>query len=244
MPTLAYTGKQSTGSKECGAYALTACLLALGKIPTQTTSLTYILPTVETQSGDTMDSGKVIMRTANVPPSAVKEDLTDPCAQEIYKITGLLQDEKDVKKDVHVDEQAKNSRIYPPVYSNDPDCKGLNPASALAWVAAQLGCTVAVWVDQDVRDALNQLYPREEPLLIKMRTSLPKISFVIDDIEPDLPDGAVRLVLVDNGSHWLAQDSELCYYDPATGAITEDLPAVYYDDKGNEKITGCYITLS
>lgn len=90
MPTLAYTGKQSTGSKECGAYALTACLLALGKIPTQTTSLTYILPTVETQSGDTMDSGKVIMRTANVPPSAVKEDLTDPCAQEIYKITGLL----------------------------------------------------------------------------------------------------------------------------------------------------------
>lgn len=144
MPTLAYTGKQSTGSKECGAYALTACLLALGKIPTQTTSLTYILPTVETQSGDTMDSGKVIMRTANVPPSAVKEDLTDPCAQEIYKITGLLQDEKDVKKDVHVDEQAKNSRIYPPVYSNDPDCKGLNPASALAWVAKQLGCTVAV----------------------------------------------------------------------------------------------------
>ena len=120
----------------------------------------------------------------------------------------------------------------------------MNPASALAWVAAQLGCTVAVWVDQDVRDALNQLYPREEPLLIKMRTSLPKISFVIDDIEPDLPDGAVRLVLVDNGSHWLAQDSELCYYDPATGAITEDLPAVYYDDEGNEKITGCYITLS
>ena len=71
MPTLAYTGKQSTGSKECGAYALTACLLALRKIPAQTTSLTYILPTVETQSGDTMDSGKVIMRTANVPPSAV-----------------------------------------------------------------------------------------------------------------------------------------------------------------------------
>ena len=243
MPTLAYTGKQSTGSKECGAYALTACLLALGKIPTQTTSLTYILPTVETQSGDTMDSGKVIMRTANVPPSAVKEDLTDPCAQEIYKITGLLQD---VKKDVYEDEdeQAKNPGTYPPVYSNDPDCKGLNPASALAWVAKQLGCTVAVWVDQNVQATLNQLYPREEPLLKGMQAPPSNISFVIDDIEPDLPDGAVRLVLVDDGSHWLAQDSELCYYDPATGAITEDLPAVYYDDEGNEKITGCYITLS
>lgn len=244
MPTLAYTGKQSTGSKECGAYALTACLLALGKIPTQTTSLTYILPTVETQSGDTMDSGKVIMRTANVPPSAVKEDLTDPCAQEIYKITGLLQDEEDVKKDVHVDKQTKNSRIYPPVYSNDPDYKGLNPASALAWVAKQLGCTVAVWVDQNVQATLNQLYPREEPLLKGMQAPPSNISFAINGIEPNLPDGAVRLVLVDNGSHWLAQDSELCYYDPATGAITKDLPAVYYDKEGNEKITGCYITLS
>lgn len=244
MPTLAYTGKQSTGSKECGAYALTACLLALRKIPTQTTSLTYILPTVETQSGDTMDSGKVIMRTANVPPSAVKEDLTDPCAQEIYKITGLLQDEEDVKKDVHVDKQAKNPRIYPPVYSNDPDYKGLNPASALAWVAAQLGCTVAVWVDQNVQATLNQLYPREEPLLKGMQAPPSNISFVIDDIEPDLPDGAVRLVLVNDGKHWLAQDSKLRYYDPATGAITEDLPDDYYDDEGNENITGCYITLS
>ena len=243
MPTLAYTGKQSTGSKECGAYALTACLLALRKIPAQTTSLTYILPTVETQSGDTMDSGKVIMRTANVPPSAVKEDLTDPCAQEIYKITGLLQDEEDVKKDVHVDKQAKNPRIYPPVYSNDPDYKGLNPASALAWVAAQLGCTVAVWVDQNVQATLNQLYPREEPLLKGMQAPPSNISFVIDGIKPELQDGAVRLVLVDDGSHWLAQDSELRYYDPATGAITKDLPDDYYDE-GNEKITGCYITLS
>jgi hypothetical protein len=243
MPTLAYTGKQSTGSKECGAYALTACLLALRKIPTQTTSLTYILPTVETQSGDTMDSGKVIMRTANVPPSAVKEDLTDPCAQEIYKITGLLQD---VKKDVYEDEdeQAKNPGTYPPVYSNDPDYKGLNPASALAWVAKQLGCTVAVWVDQNVQATLNQLYPREEPLLKGMQAPPSNISFAINGIEPNLPDGAVRLVLVDNGSHWLAQDSKLRYYDPATGAITEDLPDDYYDDEGNENITGCYITLS
>jgi hypothetical protein len=64
------------------------------------------------------------------------------------------------------------------------------------------------------------------------------ISFAINGIEPNLPDGAVRLVLVDNGSHWLAQDSKLRYYDPATGAITEDLPAVYYDDKMSHISTG------
>ena len=120
----------------------------------------------------------------------------------------------------------------------------MNPASALAWVAKQLGCTVAVWVDQNVQATLNQLYPREEPLLKGMQAPPSNISFAINGIEPNLPDGAVRLVLVDNGSHWLAQDSELRYYDPATGAITEDLPAVYYDGKGNKKITGCYITLS
>ena len=39
----------------------------------------------------------------------------------------------------------------------------------------------------------------EEPLSSD-EDLLAKISFVIDDIEPDLPDGAVRLVLVDNGN--------------------------------------------
>ena len=35
---LNYQGKQDNGSNECGAYALTACLLALGKLPLDTRS--------------------------------------------------------------------------------------------------------------------------------------------------------------------------------------------------------------
>ena len=57
---LHYNGKQPYGSNQCGAYALSACLLALGKAPQDdATDLEYQLP------------GLPWSRSARVPPSQV-----------------------------------------------------------------------------------------------------------------------------------------------------------------------------
>lgn len=199
--TLSYTGKQTHGSNECGAYALTACLLALAKAPGQSTRLSYPVP------------GMGWSRTADVPASAVNSTShADPCAQKIYAITGMF----------NISNNAYEQHLT----------SGLNPVSALAWVARTLGCAVSVWVNTTAFTQLQVVYPLEKCMTAKVLGAEPTIS----GTAPLLGSNEVRLVLVENGAHWIAQASN-GYYDPASGLITATMPGSYTS-------TGCYITLS
>lgn len=198
---LHYNGKQPYGSNQCGAYALTACLLALGKAPQDDAiDLEYQLP------------GLPWSRSARVPPSQVDPTTSmDPCAANIYTITGLC------------NPVTLAYEQYTTV--------GVNPVSALAWVAQEMGCKVSVWVNNIAYNDLSALYPLEQAMIHAVLGTDP----IISNVEPEFKNDEVRLMLVQGGGHWVARGSN--YYDPATGSMTTDMPGGYVSSQ-------CHITLS
>lgn len=198
---LHYNGKQPNGSNQCGAYALTACLLALGRAPQlNAIDLEYQLP------------GLPWSRSARVPPSQVDPATSsDPCAANIYTITGLC------------NPVTLAYEQYTTV--------GVNPVSALAWVAQEMGCKVSVWVNNIAYNDLSALYPLEQAMIHAVLGTDP----IISNGEPELNNNEVQLMLVQGGGHWVARGSN--YYDPATGSMTTDMPGGYVSSQ-------CHITLS
>lgn len=199
---LHYNGKQPYGSNQCGAYALTACLLALDKVPKPKNpiDLEYQLP------------GLPWSRSARVPPSQVDPATSmDPCAANIYTITGLC------------NPVTLAYEQYTTV--------GVNPVSALAWVAQEMGCKVSVWVNNIAYNNLSALYPLEQAMIHAVLGTDP----IISNGEPELNNNEVQLMLVQGGGHWVARGSN--YYDPATGSMTTDMPGGYVSSQ-------CHITLS
>lgn len=199
---LHYNGKQPYGSNQCGAYALTACLLALDKVPKPKNpiDLEYQLP------------GLPWSRSARVPPSQVDPATSmDPCAANIYTITGLC------------NPVTLAYEQYTTV--------GVNPVSALAWVAQEMGCKVSVWVNNIAYNNLSARYPLEQAMIHAVLGTDP----IISNIEPEFKNDEVRLMLVQGGGHWVARGSN--YYDPATGSMTTDMPGGYVSSQ-------CHITLS
>ena len=199
---LHYNGKQPYGSNQCGAYALTACLLALDKVPKPKNpiDLEYQLP------------GLPWSRSARVPPSQVDPATSmDPCAANIYTITGLC------------NPVTLAYEQYTTV--------GVNPVSALAWVAQEMGCKVSVWVNNIAYNDLSARCPLEQAMIHAVLGTDP----IISNIEPEFKNDEVRLMLVQGGGHWVAQGSN--YYDPATGSMTTDMPGGYVSSQ-------CHITLS
>lgn len=199
---LHYNGKQPYGSNQCGAYALTACLLALDKVPKPKNpiDLEYQLP------------GLPWSRSARVPPSQVDPATSmDPCAANIYTITGLC------------NPVTLAYEQYTTV--------GVNPVSALAWVAQEMGCKVSVWVNNIAYNDLSARYPLEQAMIHAVLGTDP----IISNVEPEFKNDEVRLMLVQGGGHWVAQGSN--YYDPATGSMTTDMPGGYVSSQ-------CHITLS
>lgn len=199
---LHYNGKQPYGSNQCGAYALTACLLALDKVPKPKNpiDLEYQLP------------GLPWSRSARVPPSQVDPATSmDLCAANIYTITGLC------------NPVTLAYEQYTTV--------GVNPVSALAWVAQEMGCKVSVWVNNIAYNNLSARYPLEQAMIHAVLGTDP----IISNVEPEFKNDEVRLMLVQGGGHWVARGSN--YYDPATGSMTTDMPGGYVSSQ-------CHITLS
>lgn len=199
---LHYNGKQPYGSNQCGAYALTACLLALDNVPKPKNpiDLEYQLP------------GLPWSRSARVPPSQVDPTTSmDPCAANIYTITGLC------------NPVTLAYEQYTTV--------GVNPVSALAWVAQEMGCKVSVWVNNIAYNDLSALYPLEQAMIHAVLGTDP----IISNGKSELNNNEVRLMLVQGGGHWVAQGSN--YYDPATGSMTTDMPGGYISSQ-------CHIILS
>lgn len=121
----------------------------------------------------------------------------------------------------------------PQTFEYSPTLKsGVNPVSALAWTAKQLGCAVDVWVEQTAFQTMVKAFPLEKDMTTAVLGAAP----LINSAEPALGSNQVRLVLVNNGGHWLAQGGN-GYYDPGSGVTSPSVMDDYI-------FSGCYITLS